>query len=1638
MRKYMKQSFLNIIICLLFVSLLSGIFTINAFGKENAFLITYGKDAGTEEGDDDFMQVIIIRISEPFTQKLYIRIFDADCGGANDARYHGKWNTKTKFQLFGKEKAYSTYNLTQGAPVKENIFAGTQLKEETCGIDPFKDNQWYNFMEINPKDGELVGKFRYFKLIVTGVEGDDGNIYMVTASTHQRRNIQPDEIDLIMYSTTLHLPSREVFSEMRVFVPDGTDFLTVHNFDLYSAYIHVVTKFRTDLPVKSSGQNEWMKSNIKILPDETNQYCGIRFKGGKEMPNDGTFFITDHNGNLLPIILPIYIQKQNYRPKIKISLEYLADCHSVFFDASQTKDPEGDEMRFFWTFGDGKTGNGARTTHQYESPGNFMATLMVTDFSGQIYNSIKKQFNVKVNQIPVANAGPDIVASPDKELTFDGSKSFDKDGNIQKYFWNFGDGNRASDKIAQNSFWKPDRYTVTLRVVDDSDSPCNSNSDTCEVWINAPPVLEAGSDIIASPGQKINFRGENSKDSDGKIISYVWDFGDSNTAQGMNTIHVYEKPGTYQVTLTVTDDANVDNSVAFDTLKVFVNDRPVAHAGKEKRISAKQTTLFDASNSMDSDGKIIFYEWHLGDGTILNGKKVKHSYEQPGVYTATLLVKDNSCSTSDTDKDTAIVIINHPPVANAGPDQWQTESEIKFNALQSSDPDGDITKYIWNFGDGTESFGPVLTHVYPSPGIYTVKLTVIDDSNTSSNTAMDELTLNINFIPIADAGPDILAAPDETIVLDGSASIDPDGDIVKWEWDTGNGKILTGKQVSHTYKKSGIYHALLTVYDNSLHKKAIHYDDVKIIINSRPIAKAGKDIMTAPLQTVSFDAGKSYDIDGEISSFIWKFSDGVTKKGKMIQRQFEKSGIYTANLTVVDNSKVKNSTAYDQSTVKVNHQPVARSKELIHTNKRTIELDASSSIDADGDDLKYTWNPGDGTKNLLGVKVIHTYAKGGIYPAILTVDDKKGLPNSISQETVKIVINERPIAKAGKDKTVCAGNLVIFDASESEDPENGRMKYEWKFSDGKEMSGVNIARIFKKGGVYSAILTVTDDSDLVGGNSDKDQIIIHVIESPVANAGEDQVICAGHMIYFDGTRSTDVDGLVNSFEWDFGDGITGGGATPSHVYEKAGKYRVSLRITGDQVGNCDYTDSDYMIVTVHEAPVSSFACPTDFPMGETVRFDATQSSGNGANIIKWEWNFGNGQTSTIENPTHTFIKAGSHIITLTITTDSQTQCNKTVSRKSININAPPKAITGDNIFGGVNQVITLDGSKSYDPDGAISLYRWDLGDGTIDNGMEISHQYSKPGVYKVLLLVQDNTDLINNIDTQQLTITINHPPEPVISIISKDKTRPQHESHFLGTFCMNEKIHFSGAESKDAEGNIAQYSWTFGDGTSGTGKEIVHQYKSFGEYIVNLIVDDASQVNNSKTQCAALLKINHPPVSDPGHDRLVSAGEKIVFDGSGAYDPDGQIVRYTWTFNGVQVNGKKVSHIFKKPGQYKIGLSVLDESTTTCNKSENYINVHVNHPPVAVIQFKHELLTGGAHDQIIFDASKSYDADNDLLSYHWYFGNKETAEGKIVKYGFSEPGLYEVKLKVDDGSGLSSSCSWKIEQVEIRIRDSSD
>lgn len=1607
----------------------------SASARELAYLITYGTDAGTIEGDDDYTQVVFIKIPSGTTQPVYVRIFDADCGGEHDERYSGRWNTRTRFRLFGGKGAFTEPGLKKFIPSAQALGSGKVLADEEFGVDEFRDNQWYTFSEVDPRAGEEVGDFRYFRVVVEGMPGDDGNAFLIAATKNPHQNTIPEDFELFTLKPTIRLPRTGVFSEMRFFVPRDVTLITVHNFDLSGAKIGVDTAFRTNIPVPTSGQNQWVKGSVILKPNEIDRICALRFEGGREMPNDGSFYVTDSMGNLLPIKLTVYLQTPNFRPDPKIDIRELSDCRSFIFDASRTTDKEGDALKFFWDFGDGGKGEGIPVTHKYDGPGKYRANIIIEDNSGQIFNSVMKEFSVTVNQGPVADAGEDLPAAPREVLSFSGSKSYDPDGRLVKYLWDFGDGTRASGINVKHSYKTPDEYTVTLRVRDNSRSPCNVSSDQCLVKVNAAPRVEIGKNIVASANESIELSGANSGDSDGEITTYKWNLGDMTIKSGQDILHAYEKPGKYKVTLTVIDNSGASNSATSDSLLVYINHPPKAEAGANRKGSTRKKIVFNPKGSSDRDGRLVEYQWDFGDGSspvvTQKPKPVAHQYKQPGSYQVTLRVRDNSGTSSSYGKDTALVFINHPPIANAGPDQLGTRGEVTFDASASRDPDGKIIRYRWAFGDGESATGVSTTHLYRNPGQYKVRLTVTDDSKTSTRRSTDEMMVSVNHFPVADAGPDIIGIPGQTVKFSGLTSIDPDGEITQFLWDFGDGNTGTGRQTTHQYSKPGKYNALLTVRDNSGFQEAVGYDEVTVWINRSPVAVAGPDLTIAPNVKITFNGDKSYDPDGKIVSFQWDFSDGKhSSKQKRVSRTFRSPGVYTAHLTVVDNHRVTNSTVQDKMTIRVNHPPRADCGKNILTSKRTVLLDGSASTDADGDLLTYEWNFGDGSPVVKGERVFHTYFKAGNYPVTLTVDDGTGLQNARSSSSISVKINEAPRAIAGKNRTVCAGKPVIFDASGSTDAEGGLMKYKWDFGDGTTATGVNPVKNYPSGGVYMVKLTVMDDSGLVEGNTSTDQIAVTVVESPVADAGPDQSACAGTPVQFNGIKSRDVDGLVNNFRWDFGDGTMGGGPTPVHTYDKAGTYRVRLTISGDRIGTCNNTDTDETQVTIYEAPTAAFTCPQRVEKGKTILFNANGSGAGSANIVDYRWDMGDGSVKQGPAVRHAYPDSGSYIVALTVTTDTESDCNRTTKRKHVMVNESPRAraeCSGlfrkekNDYLVGVNQVVTLNAAKSLDPDGIISAYDWSFGDGRTGKGVHVRHQFKKPGKYKVRLKVTDNTRLSNNFARDSIDITVNEAPRAVIT--GGDIKA-----------CPGDKIVLLADNSTDPDGKIAHYTWNLGDGSpERKGVQIQHSYRTPGNYMVTLKVDDGANVSNSVNQTSTFILINTPPIAIAGPDRIISPGDQLAFNASRSRDRDGRIRKFSWDFgNGETREGVKTIYRFKQPGEYTVKLHVTDDSGSICASAEDSVNVRVNAPPVAVIKGDRESFFGGAHDAVFFDGTKSYDPDDDPLSFYWDFGDGENAKGPKVSHIFNKPGTYRVTLRVDDGNGLKSSTNSG--RVTVRVR----
>ena len=282
-------------------------------------------------------------------------------------------------------------------------------------------------------------------------------------------------------------------------------------------------------------------------------------------------------------------------------------------------------------------------------------------------------------------------------------------------------------------------FTLTAYSPDGTESPHSvPYSYTFSTTLNA--VLTANSLQGESP-YSISF---DANSSTGNIVSYSWTFGDGETGTGAAVSHTFTTPGSYNVELQVTDNLGVtdqDSVVVEVTAPQTINTPPTAVIAPSTGVGeAPLSIVFDGSGSTDRDGTITSYQWDMGDGTLLQGSQVNHTYTMAGTFNATLSVTDNG---NLTDSVSTPIVVSPAVEPNIAPTAVLTASTVQgyaplaisFDAGQSTDPDGTISSYLWSFGDGSTETGMTASHIYNLPGSYTVTLQVTDNSGDSNETS---------------------------------------------------------------------------------------------------------------------------------------------------------------------------------------------------------------------------------------------------------------------------------------------------------------------------------------------------------------------------------------------------------------------------------------------------------------------------------------------------------------------------------------------------------------------------------------------------------------------------------------------------------------------------------------------------------------------------------------------------------------------------------------------------------------------------------------------------------------------------------------------------------------------------------------
>ncbi|MEO6037792.1 MAG: PKD domain-containing protein, partial [Saprospiraceae bacterium] len=210
------------------------------------------------------------------------------------------------------------------------------------------------------------------------------------------------------------------------------------------------------------------------------------------------------------------------------------------------------------------------------------------------------------------------------------------------------------------------------------------------------------------------------------------------------------------------------------------------------------------------------------------------------------------------------------------------------------------------------------------------------------------------------------------------------------------------------------------------------------------------------------------------------------------------------------------------------------------------------------------------------------------------------------------------------------------------------------------------------------------------------------------------------------------DGTITAYSWDFGDGQTSVDQNPIHAYGQDGTYNVCLTITAHEP-NCTETFCHHVVV--HHLPADT--CQAAFLFHQPhpgAPVDFTDQSSSDDVIGSWAWNFGDGSTSSEQNPSHTYAVPGTYLVCLTIT-DADGGCTSHFCHEVVAHHPPVGVCQASFIFHQPHPGAPVDFTDQSSSDGVIGSWAWDFGDGSTSSEQNPSHTYAVPGTYLVCLTI---------------------------------------------------------------------------------------------------------------------------------------------------------------------------------------------------------------------------------------------------------------------------------------------------------------
>ena len=756
----------------------------------------------------------------------------------------------------------------------------------------------------------------------------------------------------------------------------------------------------------------------------------------------------------------------------------------------------------------------------------------------------------------------------------------------------------------------------------------------------------------------------------------------------------------------------------------------------------------------------------------------------------------------------------------------------------------------------------------------------------------------------------------------------------------------------HYFSSPGTYNICLTVIEPN--SDACTWCDTIQIGATAPTCNATFSYYTIK----NPDSLHFYPTSASGTAYYWNFGDGTYSDQRYPWHNYAHSGIYYVCLTVADSSGIS-CTKCD--TVTVNPPPpcAASFNHYSLSNPDSLHF-YSTGTGA----ISWNWNFGDGTTSDQQYPW-HFYSQPGTYYVCLTIVDSAGGTCSACNNVYIGAPVTCSAAFSHYSLSAISDSLHFYPTGQ------GIKTTYWNFGDGTTSTNRDPWHYFTHAGTYSVCLTVVDSSGSTCNTCDT----VSVSAAPCNATYTDYSIGSGSIRFHAGNVT------ANTYYWTWGDGTssTVTVSNPAHTYASPGTYHACLTI-GDTGGlSCTWCDT----VVVPSATVST--CNAKFShYNLSLNVDSLHFYPAATNVTSYSWNFGNGTTSTNEDPWYYFTSPGVHYVCLTVVTTADSTCSwcDTVQTGTV----PPVCNASFSYY----TIHNPDSLHFYPTGTAASSYYWSFGDGSTSTQQYPWHYYTGAGRYYVCLTVADT---LGNSCTSCDTVAV----APNAATCNADF------SHYFLT--NSDSAHFYPAVT-----NASSYYWYFGDGTNSSNTDPWHYFAASGTYHVCLT---AYTGGSSCTYCDTVVVA---PVTSTCNSAfsyyIVHNPDSLHFypTGSGA-------TSWYWSFgDGTTSDQQYPWHFYTQPGSYYVCLTAAQASGITCTSCQT---VKVGPTPICNATFVHYGLTADYPDSIHFYPTGGVSGD----TYYWSFGDGATSSLFNPSHNYAHAGTYYACLTVVDTLGETcTSC----------------